>query len=313
MPRKANSPPQEPWSYERACAALHAEPFIADPDPLPASVDFDQDDALDQVRRAAARPLARPQLVAYPVAGVPGRAQVVARFAGTLLLERRAGGRLVPASSNTRPLFRERANLQWIYWGELNASPSGQLTISTLSVGPWPGADSTLEPGADPFQGVTTDVLRALKPARIISQAVEKIRALDQTHRFLTDHYGWAEPPAQRRLLEQAAERVSRPQLRRGRRYPDEHYRSIALLYLDLLDQGGQRKIVARLADQLDIPRTTARDWVHRARVLGYLTASRQGRAGAEPGPRLREESSDAFHVQPNPQQAKRVRAPLGK
>jgi hypothetical protein len=290
VPPEANSPARKIWSYESACAELKAAPLSADAAPMPLKVDFDAD-TVDQVGRVSARTFARTaRLVAYPLAGLPGRPHVVAEFAGTLLLERR-DGRLVPASPEPRLPYRDRANLQWIYWGELSASPTGNLALGPLSIAAWPGADTTLEPSANPYHGITTDVLRALKPAPIIRKVTNAIRNLDNTHRFFTEQYGWPERPAQRQLLDHARQRLSRPQRRRGRRYPDEHYLTIALLYLDLLSQGGQRNILSRLAEQLEIPKTTARDWVHRARQLQYLTPSRQGRPGAQPGPRLQQET----------------------
>jgi hypothetical protein len=35
------------------------------------------------------------------------------------------------------------------------------------------------------------------------------------------------------------------------------------------------------------VPWQTARDWINRARELGYLTRGKPGRAGAKPGPHL--------------------------
>ena len=40
--------------------------------------------------------------------------------------------------------------------------------------------------------------------------------------------------------------------------------------------------------------RETVRDWVAKARELGYLTSHGQGRAGADPGPKLIEFMNDA-------------------
>lgn len=88
-------------------------------------------------------------------------------------------------------------------------------------------------------------------------------------------------------------------QLKRGRTgYPDDHYRRIALAYLDLLAMGNRRGILNKLAEQETnrlaryVPRETVRTWVRRARELQFLTAGEPGRAGAEPGPRLRMTSS---------------------
>lgn len=72
-----------------------------------------------------------------------------------------------------------------------------------------------------------------------------------------------------------------------------DHYERIAKAYLDLAHAGGPdgapmaRGIIQLLAEQEDRSAEIVRDWVHRARNLGYLTKGQPGRAGAEPGPLL--------------------------
>ena len=80
----------------------------------------------------------------------------------------------------------------------------------------------------------------------------------------------------------------SQPRKRGPRGHPDEHYRRVAYLYLKLY-QAGARPLLVVLGQQLQVPAETARDWVHRARELGFLSPGKQGRKGATPGPRLRE------------------------
>ena len=59
--------------------------------------------------------------------------------------------------------------------------------------------------------------------------------------------------------------------LRRGRRgYPDDHYRRIALAYLDLQRQGVSRGIQKRLAEQEGRPWQTIRDWLRIATEKGF-------------------------------------------
>jgi hypothetical protein len=224
-------------------------------------------------------------VVAYPLNGLPGRPDVIAEFAGILVLER-IRGQLRAATPTSRLPRTERANLQWIYWGDLITPPGGQLSIGHFAIAPWPGAEIRLEAGATPFHGLSGDVLRALNPGQIVPKVIERLTTLEQWQRFLAERYGRPAPKEQQALLRQALQRA-RQARRVGRKYPDSHYRDIALIYLDLLDQGYRRGILIQLAEQLGIRRETARDWVHRARELGYLTTSQHGRAGAQPGPQL--------------------------
>jgi hypothetical protein len=87
---------------------------------------------------------------------------------------------------------------------------------------------------------------------------------------------------------------------RPGRRAkPTEHYRRIALRYLELLKQGQRHVLKALAAEESEregraVPRETVRDWVRKATKLGYLTPGIQGRASARPGPELyRKEKGD--------------------
>ena len=134
---------------------------------------------------------------------------------------------------------------------------------------------------------LTSQVLRAISPDTIVHRVVDRLKTLEEWQQYLADKHGLKAPAEQRQLLKQALQRASRPPVRQGRKYPDSHYRDIAILYLDLLNHGHAHRILHELAQQLGIRRETARDWVHRARELGYLTGSHHGRAGALPGPRL--------------------------
>ena len=84
-----------------------------------------------------------------------------------------------------------------------------------------------------------------------------------------------------------AAKEAETPR-RRGRPgLPDDHYKRIALEYLELFAAGYRRGILDELACRHKRPKQTVRDWVHRARELDYLTKGKQGRAGAKRGHRL--------------------------
>jgi hypothetical protein len=77
----------------------------------------------------------------------------------------------------------------------------------------------------------------------------------------------------------------------------DEHYRHVALALLEELTQGSARGVHERLARRLTadlgrhVTRDTARDWVRTARARAWLAPTKQGRPGAEPGPKLLDEA----------------------
>ncbi|WP_225840298.1 hypothetical protein [Streptomyces sp. NK08204] len=75
---------------------------------------------------------------------------------------------------------------------------------------------------------------------------------------------------------------------RRGRQaLPDDLLKKVAEAYLRETAHGRPPGAVKRLAAEFDRPEETVRSWIARARSRGWLGPSRQGRRGAEPGPRL--------------------------
>ena len=240
------------------------------------------DDWQEQVARAAAHSLPPPLLLkAFPLpGGLPSRPEVIAEFAAELLLAR-TGRRLRLAEPGQRPSFSDRANLRWLCWGDLIVAAHGNLAIAQLGIGPWPGAIQQLEPGSHDFNGITTDVLRTIHPETLIRAAVERLETIDNQQHYLAGRQ------QHDRSFADAMQRARSPR-RDGRSYPNEHYRDIALLYLNLLSEGHRRRVTTHLAQQLGVPPATARNWIHRARQLGYLTPSRQGQPGAHAGPRLK-------------------------
>ena len=289
MPDKKNEIQRRVGSYEDACRELGAHPLQPDPDlPFKRAVQFGvDDDWAEQLRRAAAHSLPPPiWLKAFPLPGLPGRPEVIAEFAAGLLLTR-DGSRLTLAKPGEKPPFSARANLRWICWGDLIVANPGTLAIAPLCVGLWPGAAQQLEPGSSSFDGITTDVLRAIQPETLIRAAIERLETLADWQQHLADHHHAPIPEHNRQRLADALARAGKPRPRTGRSYPDDHYRDIALLYLNLINQGHRRRITTELAEQLNVPTPTARNWIHRARQLGYLTPAQQGQPGAHPGPNL--------------------------
>lgn len=75
----------------------------------------------------------------------------------------------------------------------------------------------------------------------------------------------------------------------------DELLRSVAVSYLSETAPGRPAGAVKRMAQEFDRPEETVRSWVARARKAGWLGPSVKGRAGAEPGPRLRDLTPQEF------------------
>lgn len=70
----------------------------------------------------------------------------------------------------------------------------------------------------------------------------------------------------------------------------DGFLRDVSLSYLRETAPGKPQGATRRLAEAYGRPEQTIRTWIARARKDGWLGPSAKGRAGAEPGPRLRTE-----------------------
>jgi len=127
--------------------------------------------------------------------------------------------------------------------------------------------------------GVIRD--RALAGLRGVLLAREAMAA-DPSWRITDKHV----EPARRAVVEAGKPKRGRPG------YPEEHYRRIALRYLELLKLG-HRNVLVVLAAEEGRPRETVRDWVRKATGLGYLAPGKPGRAEARPGPKLKRKGSD--------------------
>ncbi|MFR0358648.1 hypothetical protein [Streptomyces sediminimaris] len=75
----------------------------------------------------------------------------------------------------------------------------------------------------------------------------------------------------------------------------DELLRGVAVAYLAETAPGRPAGAVKRMAQEFDRPEETVRSWVARARKAGWLGPSVKGRAGAEPGPLLRDLTPEEF------------------
>lgn len=140
---------------------------------------------------------------------------------------------------------------------------------------------------------VSASAVHRLQVAQIVADARKQIVAVGG--------FTWeGRDPDEIAVARRRAERAAGP-LKRGRSgYGDEHYRRIAFAYLDLVDRGQTRGVLAALAAAetkslgREVPVETVRTWVNQARRRGFLTPGEPGRAGAKPGPRLIEDNEGA-------------------
>ena len=148
-----------------------------------------------------------------------------------------------------------------------------------------------------PGGGVNSETMRSIHWSEILA-AVEYLIQTRPQWLELVAHLGLAKPTdelrASSRETAAAIESVTPQKPGRPRR-SDDLYRWVALNYLQLQEQGFGRGILDELATKASIreksivPRDTVRAWVRSCRKYGWLEGGTQGRAGARPGPRLRE------------------------
>jgi hypothetical protein len=172
----------------------------------------------------------------------------------------------------------------WLVKGDL-ASVDGVALTQALTIWRWRGGSGS---------EVTGTVLRSVRVALIRDRALQGLRRADvavDSYRTLLGLSALDE--RERELIRRAAASARREGLKRGRTgYPDDHYRGVALRYLELVDEGYGRQpgkgIRSRLARDYDRPPETVRDWIRRARELGFLEGGGPGRLDVRPGPNLR-------------------------
>lgn len=139
---------------------------------------------------------------------------------------------------------------------------------------------------------VTGTLLRDLSLATIRDDALAKLPWIQLGREAMAEDDSWGvtaeEVEQARRAAREAAKR------KRGRPgHPDEHYRRIALRYLELVER--HRNVLVVLAAEESerlgrkVPRETVRDWVRKATEpeRGYLAPGKPGRAEVRPGPNL--------------------------
>jgi len=233
-----------------------------------------------EIRRLVGKLPAMPRVLLYPVEDEHTRA--FARFVSLIVVPPDvydSAGRIVGPIATTRE--------GWIVSGYLAWTNSGEhVAIRQLTLEPVDGSSS----------GVTSTVLRAV--AREAGAILAKARAqLVHEPEWLAalERFGLETPSSEEKARAHAlAEAAATATLKRGRTgYPDDHYRRIALLYLELQAQGVHRGILRKIAELESerlgrpVPRETARDWVSGATKRRFLTPGRPGAAGRREGPNL--------------------------
>ncbi|GHC27049.1 MULTISPECIES: hypothetical protein [Streptomyces rochei group] len=149
---------------------------------------------------------------------------------------------------------------EWVARGTVARSHSG-LVMSSLEVVADPKAPS----------GVTAAMLRKVPVGVILNHVRADVARL---------------APA-----EVDTPRPERAPRRGGRAaLPDDLLKQVAVSYLRETAPDRPSGAIQRLAAEFERPEGTIRTWLTRARADGWLGPSVKGRAGAEPGPRLRAE-----------------------
>ncbi|MEU2993526.1 hypothetical protein ABZ772_24905 [Streptomyces griseoincarnatus] len=149
---------------------------------------------------------------------------------------------------------------EWSARGRAVRSSSG-LVVRSLEVSADPGAPS----------GVTAAMLRKVPVGVILNHVRADVARLAPAE---------PEPPQP----ERAPRRGGRAAL------PDDLLKRVAVSYLRETAPDRPSGALQRLAAEFGRPEGTIRTWLSRARADGWLGPSVRGRAGAEPGPRLRAE-----------------------
>lgn len=155
---------------------------------------------------------------------------------------------------------------EWSAAGDIARGPQG-LTISRVEV-------ISTSPN-----GVTGSVLRKIQVGEILNSVRATIARASQ---------GAGEPSPEARRSQ-----GTRSGGRAG--LSDQLLRDVAVAYLAGTAPGQPPGAVKRMAEELGRPEETVRTWIGRARRDGWLGPGVKGRAGAEPGPRLRDLTAEEF------------------
>jgi hypothetical protein len=165
----------------------------------------------------------------------------------------------------------------WLVRGVLRRSRLGPPMLRRVAVEPFL---------VDPPWEVTGEVVRSLNFASIRNEALTRLSALTTVHAITSKTSGVSAWSSQQ--IEAVERAAANPPKASGpsRGYPIDHFRRIAIRYLELVAEG-RRDVAKALAEEEGIKRETARGWLRKATTLGMLGPGRPGHAGREPGPNL--------------------------
>jgi hypothetical protein len=178
--------------------------------------------------------------------------------------------------------LKAKSNSLWVVYGSVITNAAGTHVIESLSIGPaFPGQLSRA--ADDVAHGITAALLRLISPARLLSETIEKLRRDHHALSQLEQRSGQPIMPASQREAFAKIEAGNAAQTAPS----DDQIRRIAERYLTLVQHGNTHPL-QQLADEFGTTRNQMRDRVHKARTNGYLSKGTAGRAGATPGPRLK-------------------------
>ncbi len=219
------------------------------------------------------------QLIATPV-NDPAQPNLLAEFAA-LTIVRRQGRRLIQGRAGVRLSKNRIGNVLWVTYGSAVQTTDGTLVLGSLGIGP--AFTEQLSRNSDEIaRGITAELLRLQSPASLLSETVEYLQRHHHWNQLLATGNKQPIPKAQQDTLSRLNQ--ARPKYSR---VTDEQLADLAKRYI-VRAPLRRRHPLPQLASEFGITREQAKDRIYKARKLKYLQGGRQGRAGAEPGPRLR-------------------------
>jgi hypothetical protein len=187
--------------------------------------------------------------------------------------------------------------------GYLCRLDDGRLTIVQLLAFPYEKGEKLVAPELDansaiPAGGLTTRVLRNIRPAAHLQEAITQLR-----ERYLDDEI-WG-PVVESLWRVDARALVPRPTSRGRKPHSPTFLATVAALYVAALDRGSKQPlndVVSGLERQKrHYSKPHVRDLIRRARREGYLTRTQKGRAGGL----LTEKAEQALQSQFGPNEPK--------
>lgn len=182
---------------------------------------------------------------------------------------------------NVGEILRRGECAIWLAYGELRRNTDGFIGLATLGIGPGVGGD----------RGITSEVMRAIKPSQLLREARADLAKKASWLEAQAAGFELSDPLAG--IAEQSASVLERttPRARGRAPLPPDFYFQIAREFLGVQDDEQRRDGVYRvLARRHGKPIETIRTWVRKAQREGFLSSGLRGkRAQRERGPRYYE------------------------